>query len=247
MAKEVLVAGNFKANEVDAASWLAEFRKFVDVSDLSSQRAVVVCPSFTQLSVWRDTLRLTAIALGAQDISVFPKGPHTGEITGEMLKSLSISHVIIGHSERRTDLGETDDRVAQKLNMTLQTNLTSIVCVGETEEERKAGKTTEVLEKQLRGAFSGLHEGQLRTIVVAYEPLWAIGKDNPATKEDAQRAAAFIREAAKVNKVLYGGSVKPDNVSEFISQPDISGVLVGGASLKGDEFGALAKNALKPE
>jgi triosephosphate isomerase len=241
MAMEVLVAGNFKANSVDATSWLIEFERQVDIS---SKGVVVVCPAFGELHDWQEALSGSTVALGSQDISAFPTGPHTGEVTGEMLKSFGVTYVIIGHSERRTEQLETNEIVAQKIAKAFEAEFVPIVCIGENLKQRKDGETKMVLEKQLKDSLVGLSADQLMKVVVAYEPLWAIGTGEAATKENAEEAAAFIKETARVDTVLYGGSVKPENVATFIAQPNIDGVLVGGASLKGDEFGKLAKNAL---
>lgn len=243
MVKEVLVAGNLKANSVDARSWFIEFEKHMDIQSFGSKGIVLVCPSFVELHDWQEAKSGSLLALGAQDISAFPPGEHTGDVSGEMLKPFEISYVIIGHSERRALLGETDQLVSQKIAQAFAAGLTPIVCVGETAEQREEGQTQKTLEEQLKNSLQGLRADQLSHVIVAYEPRWAIGTGKSATKEDAQDAAAFIKEAAGVPKVLYGGSVKPENVAMFIAQPHIDGVLVGGASKTGDVFGQLAHNA----
>lgn len=203
---------------------------------------VVVCPAYVHLQLALDLCEGTAVSVGAQDCSHMAAGAFTGEVSAEMLLDLGCRWVILGHSERRQYHGESDDLVAAKLAAALQTGLLSVVCVGETREEREAGEADYVVARQLRGALQG--QAGLKQVVVAYEPVWAIGTGLTATPEEAQEMHAFIRaqlgEIAGADpgtmRVLYGGSVKAANAAELFGQPDIDGALVGGASLDANEF-----------
>ena len=209
------------------------------------EREVVVAPPFTALAGVASALTGSPMKLAAQNCHWESQGAYTGEISPPMLRHLGCDYVIVGHSERRQYFGETDESVNRKIVALLEIDLGSIFCIGETLEERQAGKTLDVLSKQLNGGLEGLDEEQAGKLVVAYEPVWAIGTGHTATPEQAQEAHAFIRDklAKRFNKavanqmrILYGGSVKPDNVDELMAQPDIDGALVGGASLKADSF-----------
>jgi triosephosphate isomerase len=223
MAKEVIVAGNFKANTVAANAWLNEFSKHISSEKLTATGGkIVVCPSFAQLHEWREALAAhTYVSFGAQDVSSFEPGAHTGEVTAEMLKAAGVQYVIIGHSERRAGLGETDQLLAQKVARATSLGLEVIYCVPNAETPIPQGIS-----------------------IVAYEPPTAIGSGNPDTPENADSQAALILKQSGIRRVLYGGSVKPENVATFVSQPSIGGVLIGGASLKGEIFGQLAQNAI---
>ena len=221
MAKEVLVAGNFKAKIVHGSEWISSFLEAFPQDKVASSLQLVVCPSYTQLAEWHKGLERQAhVALGAQDVSAFPSGAHTGEVTGEMLQAQGVSYVIIGHSERRSGLGETDELLQKKVDVARAHGLEVIYCVPDEKTHIPAG---------------------IR--IAAYEPLAAIGSGNPDTPENANEVAGIIKNTYSISRVLYGGSVKPENVASFIAQEHIDGVLVGGASLQGDMFGKLALHA----
>lgn len=206
------------------------------------------CPAFVHLSTVASVFRGTPLAWGAQNVYHQPDGAFTGEISTAMLTDLGCSFVILGHSERRLVLGEPDGEINRKLFAVLQAGLTPIVCVGETLEQREKGETWAVIEGQLNGSLARLSIEQAARIVLAYEPVWAIGTGKNATPAQAQEVHADLRKwlASHYNqqlsnsvRILYGGSVKPDNAAELMAQPDIDGALVGGASLKSDSFAAI--------
>jgi triosephosphate isomerase len=213
---------------------------------------VVVAPVFTVLDRVRTALAGSTVALSAQDCFWEEEGAFTGEISPRMLLDAGCSHVIIGHSERRQYFGETDATVNKKVHAALTAGLTVIFCIGETLAEREGGKTFEVLKGQVAGGLAGVSAAAMAKVIVAYEPVWAIGTGKTATDAQAQEAHAFIRTElaslydagiAAATRVLYGGSVKPENIAGLIAQPDIDGALVGGASLKADSFAALVNAA----
>jgi len=212
-------------------------------------REVVICPPFTALSRVSQVLKGTRLKLGAQNLHWEKEGAFTGEISAPMLKELGCEYVIVGHSERRQYFGEVDSVVAKKLTAVFAGGMTPILCVGEKLEDREAGRTESVLETQIKGALSGCDAGQLKGLVVAYEPVWAIGTGKTATSEMAVDAHKFIRRLlgmmfgsgfAEETRIQYGGSVKPENASELLKETEIDGALVGGASLKADSFLKIA-------
>lgn len=239
-----LLAGNWKMHYgVNEGVALVEALT-ADLTDLSD-RDVLVCPPFTLLGSLAPLLDGTAVTLGAQNMHYEAKGAYTGEIAPQMLKELGCSYVILGHSERRQYFGETDQLINRKAHAALANGLKPIVCVGEVKAERDSGQAESVVVGQLRGSLAGLSAEQLRGVVIAYEPVWAIGTGDTATPADAQAMHARIRaelatlsDQATADAVIiqYGGSVKPDNVDELMAQPDIDGALVGGASLKAADF-----------
>lgn len=209
---------------------------------------VAVCPPSVYLAAIGETLAGSAVGLGAQNLYAAGDGAYTGEVNASMLCDVGCHYVILGHSERRTILGETDEQVSEKLAAALADNLIPIVCVGETLEQREAGETEAVVGSQLRGSLKGLDEARAPGVVIAYEPVWAIGTGKTATPDQAEDVHAFIRgllgelftpEIADQVRIQYGGSVKPGNAKELLSQPNIDGALVGGASLKVDDFVAI--------
>jgi len=211
---------------------------------------IVVAPVCTSLSRVADALAGSAIRLAAQNCYWEDEGAFTGEVSPKLLKDAGCSHVIIGHSERRQYFAETDATVNKKVNATVSCGLTAIVCVGETLEEREGGSTFAVIETQIRGAFASVPATALDQVIIAYEPVWAIGTGRTATEGQAQEVHAFLRRlvaeiysptVAEAIRILYGGSVKPDNIKGLMAQPDIDGALVGGASLKADSFAAIVK------
>ena len=210
---------------------------------------IVISPVFTALKTVASRLEGSNIRVSAQDCSTQNEfGAQTGEITASMLKDVGCSHVIIGHSERRQFYGETDGSVNKKTGAAIEAGLTAIVCVGEMLAEREAGKAESVVETQLNGGLQGLTVGNMERIIIAYEPVWAIGTGKTATPEQAQEMHGYIRrklgdthgkQVADSVRILYGGSVKPDNITELMSQEDIDGALVGGASLEAESFSKI--------
>jgi triosephosphate isomerase len=239
-----LIAGNWKMNTRHAsASALA--KGVVNAVGEDPAVDVALCPPSVYLSNVADAVAGTPVGLGAQNLYAADDGAFTGEVNAGMLTDVGCRYVILGHSERRALMGETDEQVNQKLNAAMAGNLIPIVCVGETLEDREAGRTEQVVETQIRGSLKGLDEVRAAGIVVAYEPVWAIGTGRTATPEQAEEVHAFIRQllgqlfsedAAAQIRIQYGGSVKPGNAKELLGQPNIDGALVGGASLKVDDF-----------
>ena len=230
----MLIAGNWKMynGPAETAAFCAELRE----RDLGGVD-VVVCPPFVSLAPAVQLLAGTEIAVAAQNVHWEPEGAYTGEISAPMLKELGVYGAIVGHSERRQWFGETDETVGRRTSAALEAGLSVIACVGELEEERERGDTEDVLRRQL--SVLEPHEN----LVVAYEPVWAIGTGKTATPGMAQEAHAFIKSLIDV-PVLYGGSVKPENAAELLDQPDVDGALVGGASLDVDSFTAICRAAV---
>ena len=241
------MAGNWKMYKtpVETAVFLEKFRPLVAQSQHCE---IVICPPYTSLATAVDAAKGTTIGIGAQNIGWAKEGAFTGEVSGPMLRAVGATHAIVGHSERRQYFGETDHTVLQRTQAALEFGLTPIVCVGERLEERECGRTEEVLVTQCQKGITGLDEAQFARIVIAYEPVWAIGTGKTATPEiaaDAHRTirnevrAKFGRAAGDSIRILYGGSVKPDNVKSLMAQPEIDGVLVGGASLDPVSFASI--------
>lgn len=206
---------------------------------------VVLCPPSVYLGLVADAVAGTPVGLGAQNLHAAADGAYTGEVNAGMLSDVGCRYVILGHSERRSIFGETDQQVSEKLHHAMSGNLIPIVCVGETLEDREAGSTQQVVESQVRGSLQGLDEVRAASIVLAYEPVWAIGTGRTATPEQAEEVHALIRQLlgelftvdiAEQIRIQYGGSVKPGNAKELLGQPNIDGALVGGASLKTEDF-----------
>lgn len=245
-----IIAGNWKMNGT-VAETESLISKLIPLIKEKAQAEVVVCPPFTSLQAASKLLQGSQMALGAQNMSEHPKGAYTGEISAELLLTLGVRFVILGHSERRQYHFETDGLVNLKTKAALAAGLTPIVCVGETLEQREAGHTESVIREQVQGSLAGFGANELLRIVVAYEPVWAIGTGRTATPEQAEEVHRFIRQltdridrtASDQLPILYGGSVKADNAHGLLGQPDIDGALVGGASLKADEFVAIINAA----
>lgn len=246
--RKPIIAGNWKMNKniEEAISLIEEMR---DELDAIEGVEVVICPPFVSLSAAADLVKGTSIALSAQNMYFKEKGAYTGEISPLMLKDLC-QWVILGHSERRKYFGETDALVNRKVKAALAHGLTPIICVGESLEQHEAGQTEEWVIGQIRAALDSLSAKQVRGIVIAYEPIWAIGTGRPATGEGANQIIGLIRRTiaelynkatAQAIRILYGGSVKPKNVTEFMIQPEIDGALVGGASLRAADFVAIVQ------
>ena len=251
--RKPFIAGNWKMNKTtnEAVELVASLKKNL----LGFANAdIVVCPPFTSLTAVYDVIGDTNIGLGAQNLFWEKEGAYTGEISPIMLKDTGCEYVIIGHSERRQYFGETDETVNKRIDTALAVGLTPIVCIGETLEQREANKTFDVIETQLKGGLDGFAEDDLRQMVIAYEPVWAIGTGKTATNQQAQEVHAYIRkwvensfskDVAQEVRILYGGSVKPDNIAGLMDEKDIDGALVGGASLKAASFVDIVKNASK--
>ena len=230
---------------------IAEAEEFIQalLPRISSVDAVdvAICPPFTALQAMVDSARGSRVAIYAQNMHQANEGAFTGEVSAPMLTELDIDGVVLGHSERRELFGETDRALSQKVPAALAAGLLPVLCVGETEEERERGDTERKLRHQVQEDLARLEPEQLGDVVIAYEPIWAIGTGQVATAEQAQEAVAFVRalvadrskEAAQRTRILYGGSVKPDNAAELMALPDVDGALVGGASLDADAFAAI--------
>ncbi|HVD24391.1 MAG TPA: triose-phosphate isomerase [Gaiellaceae bacterium] len=229
----MLIAGNWKMfkTATESREFCRELRESLDDVDGVD---IAVCPPYTGLAAAVETLSGTEIAVAAQNVHWEPEGPYTGEISAPLLVELGVYGAIVGHSERRQYFGETDETVGRRAAAALEAGLWVIACVGESEEERERGETEDVLRRQL--VALGSHDD----LVIAYEPVWAIGTGKTATPEVAQEAHAFIKAILDV-PVLYGGSVKPDNAAELLAQSDVDGALVGGASLEVDSFVAICR------
>ena len=251
--RKLIIAGNWKMNKTVAEALDLIRGLKIELANVK-EVDIVVCPPFTALSeVSKAILETKNIRLGAQNMSENNVGAYTGEIAAVMLKEFSVRYVILGHSERRQYQKETDALIAKKAAAVHAASLKPIVCVGETLAEREGNQTEQVLDTQTRGSLAGLSKEQIAETVVAYEPVWAIGTGKTATTQQAQDAHAFIRgvlakmfddSVAKKVRIQYGGSVKPSNARELMSQPDVDGALVGGASLEARSFADIIKNSI---
>ena len=250
--RKPIVAGNWKMNKTapEAAELVNELKPLVaDVDDVE----IVVAPPFTALTTVAEALVGSNVGLAAQNMHWEASGAYTGEVSAEMLLTVGCRYVIIGHSERRAYFHETNADVNKKVKAALAAGLTPIMCVGETLEERESGSTEAVVKDHVEGGLAGLSPEEIATVVIAYEPVWAIGTGKTATPEQAQDVHAFIRQlladlagdaTAQAVRIQYGGSMKPENAKELTSKPDIDGGLIGGAALKADSFAAIVKAAL---
>lgn len=245
-----LMAANWKMNKTTSEA-VAFINELLPLLEGVKDTEIVICPPFTLLSEMKRTLKgHDDIELGAQNFFWAEKGAYTGEISAAMLKDVGCSHVIVGHSERRHIFGEKDDDIHKKIDAALAAGLIPILCAGETLEEREAGKAFNVVEKQLENALQGL-TFKNRGLVIAYEPVWAIGTGINAKAADAQEMLSFIRQwirkkygdqSADTIPILYGGSVKPANIDEFMAEEDIDGALIGGASLHAGDFARIVRS-----
>jgi len=229
-----LIVANWKLNPTTKKE-AGEIFNNIKAGSEGVNSEVVVCPPFIYLE------ELKGLALGAQNVYFEERGAFTGEISAVMLKDLGVEYVIIGHSERRKYFGETDETINKKIKKSLEVGLKLIFCIGETSEERDAGKKNEVLEKQIKIGLDGITD--LANINIAYEPVWAIGTGNNCGVEETKESIAFIRKISGVERVLYGGSVKSDNSGAYIKEAGSNGLLVGGASLNAQEFVKIVKSA----
>ena len=250
--RKLIIAGNWKMNKTvtEALTLVGDLKmELANVTDVD----IVVCPPFTALCEVAKALRDSNIRLGAQDMSEHNAGAYTGEIAAEMLKEFATRYVILGHSERRQYHKESDELISKKARAAHAASLQPVICVGETLAEREASQMEKVLETQVRGSLTGLSNAQMVETIIAYEPVWAIGTGKTATTAQAQEAHAFIRgllvklfdeATARRVRIQYGGSVKSSNARELMSQPDVDGALVGGASLEAQSFAEIVKNAI---
>jgi triosephosphate isomerase len=250
--RKLIIAGNWKMNKTVAESLDLVRGLKIELANVK-EVDMVICPPFTSLSEVSKAILDSNIRLGAQDMSEHNVGAYTGEIAAVMLKEFSTRYVILGHSERRQYQKESDALISKKAQAAHAASLKPIVCIGETLAERESGSTEKVLETQVRGSLAGLTREQMTESVIAYEPVWAIGTGKNATTQQAQEAHAFIRKqlvsmfdetVARKTRIQYGGSVKPSNARELMSQPDVDGALVGGASLEARSFADIIKNSI---
>ena len=243
--RKYIIAGNWKMNKnlSEAIQLVSDLKTELNGKNLNAE--VVVAPPFISLEAVKTLIKDTDIKLGAQNMHSVDSGAFTGEVSADMLKSVGCEYVILGHSERRTIFGESDEFINQKVKQALKNNLTPILCCGESLEERENGTTFKVVEQQIKTCLNNLSEEEIKNTVIAYEPIWAIGTGKTATPEQAQEVHEFIRnllvkltsvETAQEITIQYGGSVNAKNAKDLLSKPDIDGALVGGACLKADSF-----------
>ncbi|GAA4864520.1 triose-phosphate isomerase [Paenibacillus vulneris] len=248
--RKPIIAGNWKMFKTvsEAVAFVNEVKGKAEVDGVES----VICAPFTNLPALVEAVKGTTLKVGAQNLHFEDSGAFTGEISGVMLKDLGVDYVIIGHSERRAYFAETDEIVNKKVHAAFKHGLTPILCVGEKLEEREAGQTKDVCKVQTEAAFAGLSAEQAAQVVIAYEPIWAIGTGKSSTAADANEVISYIRElvaglygqvTADAVRIQYGGSVKPNNISEYMQESDIDGALVGGASLEPASYIALVEGA----
>ncbi len=257
MARRKLIAGNWKMNKsaAEGVALLGELKEKLGAGPAADSAEILVCPPFTTLAAVAAAARGSAIQVGAQNIHWADNGAFTGEISGAMLKEIPVAYAIIGHSERRQYFGETDETVNKRTRAALKAGLSAIVCVGETLAEREGSQTNAVVERQVRAGLAGFAAADMSRVVIAYEPVWAIGTGKVASNEQAQEVHAFIRgilralfgaELAAQTRILYGGSMNAANAAGLLAQGDIDGGLIGGASLKAADFAAIVQAARTP-
>ena len=249
MKRRPLIAGNWKMYKTvnEALAYVEAFKPLVAEE---TEREIMIAPPFTALDAVSKALQGSNIVLGAQNCYWEEEGAFTGEVSPKMLAEIGVTYVILGHSERRHIFGETDEMIRRKIEAVLRHEMTPILCIGEKLEEREAGQTLAVLERQLKEGLKGFSAKDLKGLILAYEPVWAIGTGKTATPEQAQEAHEFCRriladmfgkDFAEVTRILYGGSVKPENVVGLMARPDIDGALVGGASLSPEVFARIVR------
>ncbi len=251
MARTPMIAGNWKMHKncAETRELLSALKSAVGAAAEGVE--IVVCPPFTSLAAAVEAAAGSPIGVGAQNLHWEKSGAFTGEISADMLREIPVKYVLIGHSERRQYFNESDATVNRRLQAALTAGLIPIVCVGESLQEREADRTESVVSSQIRGGLEGFTADELKTVVIAYEPVWAIGTGRTASPAQAQEVHAFIRQEirdllgniADDMRILYGGSVKPDNARELLGQKDIDGALVGGASLKAADFAGIIDGA----
>ncbi|KAA3611324.1 MAG: triose-phosphate isomerase [Calditrichaeota bacterium] len=253
MKRKKVIAGNWKLHKSNSEAQQLANQIKIRSTDIKNAD-IILCPPYTALTVVHDVIKDSEIGLGAQNMYWEKSGAFTGEINAEMIKSTGAGYVIIGHSERRQYFGETDETVNKKIKAALDEGLKPIVCVGESLEERESDITAKIIETQVNGALSGLTAQQMADLIIAYEPVWAIGTGKTATPEQAQEVHAQIRalvdsqfgnDVSSNIRIQYGGSVKEENAEILLGQPDIDGALVGGACLKAETFLPIIQAAEK--
>ncbi len=246
-----IVAGNWKMNKKfdEADELISDLVEKLEEKQLAENTLMILCPPFPYLEMCGDYSNDSYFAVGAQNVNDNDSGAYTGEVSAEMLASMEIDYCIVGHSERRAYYGETDTLIAKKVDQLLKNDIKPIVCCGEVLEERESGKQFEVVKKQITDGLFHLEADAFANIIIAYEPVWAIGTGKTATPEQAQEIHAFIRSliaerygdnVAQETSILYGGSCKPSNAKELFANPDVDGGLIGGASLKAQDFMDIA-------
>lgn len=247
--RKPLIAGNWKMHKTSDES-VQTAKRLAELVDNTVDVDVMIAPQFTALESVAKRIEGSPISLGAQNVYWESQGAFTGEVSAPMLAAVGCTYVIIGHSERRQLFMETDDHINKKIKAVIQSDLVPILCIGETEEEREAEKTFFVLDKQLNNGLKGFVPDELKKLVIAYEPVWAIGTGKTATVEQAQQAHHFIRSLVEKNfgsplasamRILYGGSVKPSNIKQLMEMDDLDGALVGGASLDAESFSQIIR------
>ena len=252
MSRKYLIAGNWKMNTTasESVDLISEINSLVGQQ---TQVQVCICPPFTSIQKSSSLVEQSEVLLGAQNMSAEPSGAFTGEVSAEMLRDLYVNFVILGHSERRQYFGETNESINLKVLAAVQNNLKPIYCIGETLEERESEKTLEVVKAQVQEGLANFPLSEVDNLVLAYEPVWAIGTGKTATDEMAQEVHAYVRgllvdlfgdAAGSSIRILYGGSMKPENAAGLLSQPDVDGGLIGGASLNAKSFCAIVDSAL---
>ncbi len=244
-----LIAGNWKMFKTGPEA-VETADRLVKLLSTTIDVEVMIAPPFTALALVSDILKKTRISLGGQNIFWEAEGAYTGEISASMLVSAGCRYVIVGHSERRQFFGETDETVNKKIKAAVKNDLIPVMCIGESETERESKETFSVLDRQVQKGLKGFSADELETLVIAYEPVWAIGTGKTATADQAQEIHLFLRamlgkkfgnKLAKSLRILYGGSVKPDNITELMKMPDIDGALIGGASLEPETFSKIVQ------
>lgn len=253
MRRKKIIAGNWKMHKTNSEAMHLANQIRIRTTHIR-KTGIILCPPYTALAHIHEIIKDTAIALGAQDLFWEKEGAFTGAVSAGMIRSTGASYVIIGHSERRQYFAETDETVNKKVKTALEYGLKPIVCVGESLQQREENITKEIVNKQIKGALAGLNSNEMSKLIIAYEPIWAIGTGKTATPEQAQEVHVEIRkivrdlfgeEIASSLIIQYGGSVKPDNAEALLSQSDIDGALVGGACLKDDSFADIIFSAEK--
>lgn len=245
--RKPLIAGNWKMYKTVSEA-MNTAQSIVAALPAQPSVDIMIAPSFTAVYAVSQIIKESAVSLGAQNLHWETEGAYTGEVSPTMLVSSGCEYVIIGHSERRQYFGETNETINRKISAAIQHNLIPVFCLGETDEEREANRTFSVLDKQMEKGLEGFSSDGIQSLVVAYEPIWAIGTGKTATKQQAQEVHEYLRQwiekrygnnLAKNIRILYGGSVKPDNIKGLMEMPDVDGALVGGASLKADVFSQI--------
>lgn len=244
-----LIAGNWKMFKTGPEA-VETTDRLVKLLSTTIDVDVMIAPPFTALALVSDMLKKTPISLGAQNLFWEAEGAYTGEISASMLVSAGCRYVIVGHSERRQYFGETDETVNKKIKAAVKNDLIPVMCIGESETERESKETFSVLDRQVQKGLKGFSADEMETLVIAYEPIWAIGTGKTATADQAQEIHLFLRamlgkkfgnKLAKALRILYGGSVKPDNITDLMTMPDIDGALIGGASLEPETFSKIVQ------